>query len=134
PAGPGGGRGSYHGGRFAARGGRPVTESAPASSEQRRPAQGGEPRRGRDERPPARPWRTEGMPPGYGSDDDGEPPRRWRWLSVVAWVLLGSVLPFGLLTAEDPMGGARTVAYSEFRERVEAGNVAEVFARGQTSQ
>src|SRR5262249_19481525 len=41
---------------------------------------------------------------------------------------------FGLLTIQDRMGGPEAVAYTEFKTEVAAGNVAEVFARGDTIQ
>ena len=117
-----------------------VTEPTAAPPDARRPRDDSPARREqrpaprRDERPPARPWRTEGMPPGYGGDGDDESPRRFRWLNAVLWFLLGYALLFGLLTAEDHMGGGLTISYTEFIRQVEAGNVEQVFARGQTIQ
>jgi cell division protease FtsH len=77
-----------------------------------------------------KPWRTEGMP---GEQGGTPPPRRpnWKWL---AWMLVGYVLVFSLLTTQDQMGGAPTVSYTEFTDQVEADNVTEVFARGDTIQ
>ncbi|HSK96679.1 MAG TPA: ATP-dependent metallopeptidase FtsH/Yme1/Tma family protein, partial [Euzebyales bacterium] len=80
---------------------------------------------------PSKPWRTEGLP---GRDSGGSPPPRrpnWRWL---AWMLVGYLLVFSLLTTQDQMAGAPTISYTEFADQVEAGNVTEVFARGDTIQ
>jgi cell division protease FtsH len=41
---------------------------------------------------------------------------------------------FGLLTLQDRLNGPTTVSYSEFVKQVQAGNVAEVFAHGQSIQ
>jgi len=79
---------------------------------------------------PPKPWRTEGMP----GRDDGSPPSRrpnWKWL---AWMLVGYLVVFSLLTTQDQMAGAPTVSYTEFTDQVKAGNVTEVFARGDTIQ
>jgi cell division protease FtsH len=84
-------------------------------------------------RPPAnqppKPWRTEGV--SDKDTDAPQPPRRpnWRWL---VWMLAGYVVVFGLLTTQDQMAGAPTVSYTEFTNQVEAGNISEVFARGDT--
>jgi cell division protease FtsH len=79
---------------------------------------------------PSKPWRTEGVP---GRDSGPQPPRRpnWKWL---AWMLVGYLVVFSLLTTQDQMAGAPTVSYTEFTDQVEAGNVTEVFARGDTIQ
>jgi cell division protease FtsH len=70
--------------------------------------------------------------PGEGGD--AQPPRRrlnWKWL---AWMLVGYLVVFSLLTTQDQMAGAPTVPYTEFTAQVEGGNVSEVFARGDTIQ
>jgi cell division protease FtsH len=68
--------------------------------------------------------------------DDGaaQPPgRRPNW-KLLAWLFVGYVVVFGLLTTQDQMGGAQTISYTEFTEQVEDGNVEEVFARGDSIQ
>jgi cell division protease FtsH len=79
------------------------------------------------ERAPARPWRTEGMP-------DGSPPKRkFAWTTLGFWALAYLVLFIGL-TVQDRLQGPHAVTYTEFKTQVEQGNVAEVFARGNTIQ
>ncbi|WP_433158165.1 ATP-dependent zinc metalloprotease FtsH [Kribbella sp. CA-247076] len=74
------------------------------------------------------PWRTEGLPAGKGGG-----PARPRWLKVVGWIVGGYLLLFLLTSVQDEMSGrAETIAYTEFTTQVEKGNVAEVFARGDT--
>jgi len=68
-----------------------------------------------------------------GGDNAQRPRRRPNW-RLAAWLVVGYVVVFGLLTTQDQMGGAPTVSYTEFTAQVEAGNVKEVFARGDTIQ
>jgi cell division protease FtsH len=83
------------------------------------------------ERPPDRPWRAEGLPPG---SKGGPPGPAWRrWLPSARWLLIYAVV-FALLTLQDRQAGPQTISYSEFRQQVEAANVAEIFARGQSIQ
>ena len=97
--------------------------------------EGEQPASDRDERsdgPPQRqadqPWRTEGLPKGHG-----ERPRRPRWVRLVAWIVGGYLVLFLLTTMQDQMSGAaEAIAYTEFTTQVEKGNVAEIFARGDT--
>jgi cell division protease FtsH len=76
-----------------------------------------------DGRPPARPWRTEGLPP------KGAPPKRPWWTAAGIW-LLGYLVLFSVLTMQDQLSGPRAVPYTEFKNQVAAKNVDEVFARG----
>src|SRR5215471_8812183 len=76
--------------------------------------------------PSARPWRTEGLP-------KAQPPKRRRWVTPLLWGL-GYLILFGLMTMQDRMSSPETVPYTEFKAQVDAGNVAEVFARGETIQ
>ena len=76
------------------------------------------------DQPARRPWRTEGLP-------RGQPLKRRRWTVWAAWVA-GYLLLFGLLTMQDRLARPESVAYTEFKAQVAAGNVAEVFARGDT--
>ena len=73
--------------------------------------------------PPARPWRTEGLPPTQ------PPKQRPRWIAAVPW-LVGYLLWFGVLTVQDRRSGPQTVPYTEFKSQVANKNVAELFARG----
>ena len=82
------------------------------------------------DRDPARPWRTEGVPPT--PDPDKPAPNRRRWLRLLPLLLLGYLVAFGLLTLQDMSRAAVTVSYTEFTAQVQAGNVAEVFARGES--
>jgi cell division protease FtsH len=71
------------------------------------------------------PWRTEGLPPG-------QPPKRpRRWRNVGLWVGAGMVL-FAILTVQERLAEPGAVPYTEFRRQVEARNIAEVFARGES--
>src|SRR5215471_181584 len=71
-----------------------------------------------------RPWRTEGLP-------KGQPATRRRWIGLAAWSA-GYLVLFGLLTLQDRQARPETVSYTEFKAQVAAGNVTEVFARGDT--
>ncbi|MGW7683189.1 ATP-dependent zinc metalloprotease FtsH [Kribbella sp. NPDC054772] len=106
------------------------------SSADRRPGSEGSGNRGdRDgnggsQRPPHKPWRTEGLPAGHG--DNGKPrrPRWWRW---AAWIIGGYLVLFLLTTMQDQLsGGEQTIAYTDFTAQVQKQNVAEIFARGDT--
>ena len=76
------------------------------------------------EQPHPKPWRTEGLP-------KGQPSNRRRWVSLAAWGV-GYLVLFGLLTMQDRLAQPQAVSYTEFKAQVAAGNVAEVFARGDT--
>jgi len=77
----------------------------------------------RVDQPPARPWRTEGLP-------KGQPPKlNPRWVTLAVWVV-GYLLLFGVLTVQDQLSGPQAVPYTEFKAQVGSRNVAEVFARG----
>ncbi|WP_134115082.1 ATP-dependent zinc metalloprotease FtsH [Kribbella kalugense] len=87
---------------------------------------------GSSERPPHKPWRTEGLPAGHG---DSEKPRRPRWWKWAAWIVGGYLVLFLLTTMQDQMaGGQQTIAYTDFTAQVQKQNVAEIFARGDTIQ
>lgn len=75
--------------------------------------------------PTNQPWRTEGMP-------DGAPPGP-RWGRLIGWVVVAWFALFALTTVQDiATSQVAGVAYTEFTDQVEAGNVEEVFSRGQT--
>ncbi|GAA0936163.1 ATP-dependent zinc metalloprotease FtsH [Pseudonocardia zijingensis] len=82
---------------------------------------------------PNRPWRTEGLPrqglPGQG---DGGRRRRPDWGRLAPWLALGFLGMFLLLSAQDSQSRLPSVPYTEFTAQVQAGNVAEVFAQGET--
>ena len=65
---------------------------------------------------------------------DGAPPKRkFAWTTLGFWALAYLVL-FVALTVQDRLQGPHAVTYTEFKAQVEQGNVAEVFARGNTIQ
>jgi cell division protease FtsH len=103
--------------------------SPPGTSKQ--PVAEAPPQRGRPTNPPNPPWRTEGLPAKSGAPS--EPPK-WDWRSIAIRALIVYGLVFAVLTVQDQMNGPRAISYSEFDRQVEAGNVAEVFARGHTIQ
>jgi cell division protease FtsH len=76
------------------------------------------------DRPHRRPWRTEGLP-------KEQPAKRRRWIGLAAWAA-GYLILFVLLTMQDRLARPEAVAYTEFKAQVAAGNVSEVFARGDT--
>ncbi|RIK14411.1 MAG: cell division protein FtsH [Acidobacteria bacterium] len=74
------------------------------------------------------PWRTEGLP-------DGDGPQRPSWPRLLGWMLLLWVLFFGITSFQDVAAQKVTpIAYTEFVEQVRAGNVEEVYSRGETIQ
>jgi cell division protease FtsH len=77
-----------------------------------------------------RPWRTEGLP--QHESGDGQQGRPGPWRRLASWLLLAYLVAFFLVTLQDRQGGPVLVAYTEFTKQVSAGNVAEVFARGDT--
>src|SRR5262249_56931837 len=76
------------------------------------------------DQPQRRPWRTEGLP-------KGQPSNRRRWTFAAVWGV-GYLILFGLLTLQDRLARPEAVSYTEFKAQVAAGNVTEVFARGDT--
>jgi cell division protease FtsH len=77
----------------------------------------------RSDRPPARPWRTEGVPEG------GAPsPKPW-WITAAIWAA-GYLLLFGVLTLQDRLSGPQAIPYTDFKAQVASKNVAELFAQG----
>ena len=101
-----------------------MTPHQPTPSQAQPPGRPGEPP---PDRAPARPWRTEGVPP----KPDATPPRRVRWTVLASWAI-GYLVLFGILTLQDRMQGPQAVTYTEFKAQVGSDNVAEVFARGNT--
>ncbi|MEU8224125.1 ATP-dependent zinc metalloprotease FtsH [Kribbella sp. NPDC048915] len=82
------------------------------------------------QRPPHKPWRTEGLPAGH---DNGGKPRRPRWWKWAAYIVGAYLVLFLLTTMQDQMSGAeQTIAYTDFTAQVQKQNVAEVFSRGDT--
>ena len=75
----------------------------------------------------AKPWRAEGLP----APDDGRG-RKPKWWRVVAYLALGYLVVFILLSLQDGLDGPTKVPYTEFTAQVQQHNVAEVFSRGHT--
>jgi cell division protease FtsH len=75
------------------------------------------------DRPPSRPWRSEGVPEGR----PGAPRRRWTTAAI--W-LVGYLVLFGVLTIQDRLSGPHAVTYTEFKSQVANKNVTQLFARG----
>ncbi|WP_448624962.1 ATP-dependent zinc metalloprotease FtsH [Geodermatophilus sp. URMC 64] len=71
------------------------------------------------------------MPAPRGDGDGGESSGRGRWLPALLAMLIGYLLLFGAVSWQDD-GRAREISYTQFLEQVNAGNVAEIFARGDT--
>ena len=90
------------------------------------------PNRPQSDRPSDRPWRTEGLPPGK-SGAPSQPPKRNWWTFAVRGLILYAIF-FGVLTVHDRLNGPAPISYTEFDQQVEAGNVAEIFARGHSLQ
>jgi cell division protease FtsH len=76
---------------------------------------------------PAKPWRTEGLPPP--SSKAGKP----RW-SLFAMAAIGYAVVFAILTVQDRLSAPEIVPYTEFRQQVVGRNVSEVFSRGDSIQ
>jgi cell division protease FtsH len=86
-------------------------------------SQGAQPAKPAPDRPPERPWRTEGLPKGRSPS-----PRR-RWITAAIWIV-GYLLLFGVLTIQDRLSGPQPIPYTEFKAQVANKNIAELFARG----
>jgi cell division protease FtsH len=105
-------------------------DSAPSASRLRE-GQGGPPKTevktepAPADRPPARPWRTEGLPP------DQAPRKRSRW-STLGWLVAGYLVFFALVSVQDRLNGPQALSYTEFKAQVAKKSVAEVFSRGDT--
>lgn len=77
-----------------------------------------------------RPWRTEGLPRGDRASDKKKTPR-WRyWVTIVA-LLIGLGLGYAWVSSRN---APPVIPYTEFIAQVEAGNVSEVYATGDTIQ
>lgn len=74
-----------------------------------------------------RPWRTEGMPP----DNDRPRRNRFSWVRWLIWGLLlyGMTFLFASLIAQ-ATSPTITVPYTEFVQQVQADNISEVYAKG----
>jgi len=84
-------------------------------------------------RPPGRPWRTEGLPSGRAGKGGPPEPGWQRWVRRFGWVIVYAAL-FAVFTYQDRQSGPLSISYSEFQDQVQAGNVGEIFARGQSIQ
>ena len=81
-----------------------------------------------------RPWRTEGLPKESKDQNGKKEPKKSRlWqFWVIAWIALLGL--WGLLTWQDASNAPPTIPYTEFISQVEAGNVKEIYAQGDTIQ
>ncbi len=81
-----------------------------------------------------RPWRTEGLPKeskGQNGKKEPKKSRLWQFWVIAGIALLGL---WGLLTWQDASNAPPTIPYTEFISQVEAGNVKEIYAQGDTIQ
>lgn len=81
-----------------------------------------------------KPWRTEGLPRNNSSDDEEQPkkPRKiWRFWIISGILLIGL---WGLLSWQDARNAPPSIPYTEFTTQVLAGNVKEIYAKGDTIQ
>jgi cell division protease FtsH len=101
-----------------------AAQPPPASPDASHGAQRPEPAH---DRPPQRPWRTEGLPQGQ------QPNPKRRWITAAAWVI-GYLVLFGVLTIQDRLSGPQAIPYTEFKAQVAKKNVEELFARGDSIQ
>lgn len=86
----------------------------------------------REEKKESKPWRTEGLPE---TKQDGSPvPPRFNWRRMLLVMLAGYLLIFLVLNVQEAATGPKAIAYTEFSAQVGAGNVREVFAKGDTIQ
>jgi cell division protease FtsH len=81
-------------------------------------------------RPADRPWRAEGLPSGGRTPPD---PGWKKFLPNAGWLVVYALL-FALCTVQDLQAGPQPISYTEFRKQVQAGTIAEVFARGESIQ
>ena len=88
---------------------------------------------GSGEKPPGSspPWKIEGLPK---KPEGGAPKPPFSWWKILVRSLLFYVVIFGLLSLQDAWTRPATISYTEFDGQVTAGNVKEVFARGNTIQ
>jgi cell division protease FtsH len=78
-------------------------------------------------RHPERPWRTEGLP-GAPSDDD-KPTRSRRVRTTLVWLAVYTLI-FAAFTWQDVRGGPVTISYTAFTQQVQARNVEQIYAKG----
>jgi len=80
---------------------------------------------------PAHPWRTE-SPAGKSTSASTPPKRKWsRWL---VWGIALYGITFLITSWQDMSQAAPTVSYSEFTAQVQAHNVKDIYATGDTIQ
>ncbi|HRW18629.1 MAG TPA: ATP-dependent zinc metalloprotease FtsH [Dermatophilaceae bacterium] len=83
---------------------------------------------------PPKPWRTEGLPPrhtGSGGDQPPKPGFNWKRFLLISLLFYG--LTFMVMSFFDT-SGTTTIPYTEFSKQVDAKNIAEVYAKGDTIQ
>ncbi|WP_347349691.1 ATP-dependent zinc metalloprotease FtsH [Nigerium sp.] len=81
----------------------------------------------------AQPWRTEGLPTKPDAPGDSRPPRP-PWWRLLAWALVVYLASFLLFSMQDLTSTPTTVAYTEFQAQVQAHNVKDIYAKGNTIQ
>jgi cell division protease FtsH len=80
---------------------------------------------------PPRPWRTEGLPENdTKGNGEGRPPVNW-W-RLLAGMAAAYLLSFVVLSFLDQGNAPESIPYTEFTRQVEAENIAQVYARGDT--
>ena len=114
----------------------PLPPGHAASDEPRRPVRSEAPQ-GPPPLDSPTPWRTEGLPRTDGEDaEDGQQPGKRRQKMWRFWVIAGMLLIglWGALSWQDARNAPPTVPYTEFVAQVLAGNVKEIYAKGDTIQ
>lgn len=86
--------------------------------------------------PPApTPWRTEGLPhrdpPAHGQKPDRP---RINWVKLVIQLAVAYLVIFLIFSFQDSASKPTAVSYTEFAKEVQAGNVAHIYAKGDTIQ
>jgi cell division protease FtsH len=102
------------------------------TEQENRPAPSAPHDRPHPDQPRSRPWRTEGLPKGPPEKGQAEK-KRPAWTVWAGW-MLAYLLLFGVFTLQDRLAGPQAIPYTEFKAQVGKGNVAQVFARGNTIQ
>ncbi|WP_168583036.1 ATP-dependent zinc metalloprotease FtsH [Gephyromycinifex aptenodytis] len=84
--------------------------------------------------PSPTPWRTEGLPEAKKNDSSAAGPKKPNWRRMLFWIATLYLIVFALTSLQDSANGPKEVSYTEFTKQVDAGNVKEVYAKGDTIQ